>query len=188
MCVARFEGLAHARIAGLALAGVIAACAAKDPVSPGADAATDAAGKGQDAATLADGTKAACVHPTPPKDACQERWCDHPYGVGMPCTAKGGECKANEGKAGKDDLAAVLCSATFTDGKQAFCTMPCVADAQCGTGARCLGDPDNPGAGKGCVLLTCAGEVKPPADGGASPDGTADAAATSDAASPTDGK
>ena len=186
MCVARFEGLGRARGGALVLAVLIAACAAKEPTAVATDAASDSASS-SDGGTLADGAKAACKHPTPPLEACQERWCDQPYGVGMPCTAKGGECKANDGKAGTDDLAAVMCTAAFTAGKEAFCTMPCVADAQCGAGARCAGDPANPSAGKGCVLIACVGEAKP-ADAGATSDGNADAASAADAPSLTDAK
>lgn len=182
MCVARFDGLGRARLGAIALAALIAACAAKTPTSTATAAAADGfVASGTDAGTLADGAKAACKHPTPPKDACQERWCDYPLGVGMPCTEKGGECGANDGKAGKDDVAAVICTFAFTGGKQAMCTMPCVADAQCGAGSVCRGDPSNPGGGRGCVLIACAGEAKP-ADAGSTSDGSADAA------SPTDGK
>ena len=94
---------------------------------------------------------AACKHPTPPKQACQARWCDNPLGVGMPCTKDGGECLANnDPKVTK----AILCTAAFSD-SDAFCTLPCVDDEDCGKGARCVGDPANPKAGQGCMLTAC---------------------------------
>lgn len=159
-CVASFGGMARWRAGVLACALIAGACASKAATSTSVPA---------------------CKHPVPPHDTCQERWCDNPFGVGMPCTAKGGECKANDGKAGKDDLAAVLCAAAFSPDSQ-FCTMPCVEDSQCGANAVCRGDPKDPSAGKGCVLKTCAGDSP---DAGSSASGDAksagDATATGDA-------
>ena len=95
----------------------------------------------------------ACVSATPVKDKCQERWCDNPLGVGRPCTKGGSECQANEKP---KVVTAILCTASFSD-SDAFCTMPCVDDEDCGKGAQCVGDTANPKAGQGCMLTACLG-------------------------------
>ena len=123
-------------------------------------------------ATTSGGTTA-CKHPTTPKDKCQERWCDNPLGVGMPCTKGGSECLANEQP---KVVAATLCTANFSE-SDAFCTLPCVDDEDCGKGAQCVGDPANPKAGKGCMLTACL-------SGGAD----VDASSSTNDVSATDGK
>lgn len=120
--------------------------------------------------TTTTGGTAACKHPTAPKSACQERWCDNPLGVGMPCTKGGSECLANEQP---KVLTATLCTANYSD-SDAFCTLPCVDDEDCGKGAQCVGDPANPKAGKGCMLTACLGSG-PDVDASSSPN---DASAT----------
>lgn len=146
----------------------------------GAAAATTPA---KDAAT--DGPLS-CVHPTPPQDSCQERWCDNELGVGMPCTKSGGECMANKDKG---DLGAVLCTAT--QAKEAFCTLPCVDDEDCGKGAVCRGDPKAPKSGKGCILAACAGpgpegDATSGSDGGQADASLADTPSATDTASNAD--
>ncbi len=137
---------------GLALASflfAVSGCSAK-----AADTSTTDAATSTDSA-LTDSTGVACVHPTPPKDACQENWCANPYGVGMPCTKGGGECDLNIPKDDGVSMGAVMCTAVYGDGTDAFCTKPCGDDSDCGKGARCVGDPSNPGSGKGCMLIAC---------------------------------
>ena len=68
-------------------------------------------------------------------------------GVGMFCTAGGGECQ----------FPAFICT---VDGdptsKDTFCTLPCSTDLQCGSNAACRGDPAKDGGGsKGCVPSAC---------------------------------
>lgn len=121
-----------------------------------------------------------CPHPTPPKEKCQERWCDNIWHVGMPCTLGGGECKANIDLVGDGSggLGAVLCTAPF-DANHWFCTKPCGDSKECGPGASCEGDEK----GHGCVLSACVGPPDPP-DALASKDG--DAQTMADTASATD--
>lgn len=126
-------------------------------------------GGGSDAGASA--AAASCKHPTPPKQACQVRWCDNEWGVGMPCTKGGGECLDLKTRNNDDGIGAVMCTAAYSD-NEAFCTKPCGDDSDCGKGARCVGDPDNPSAGRGCMLVACAGPADADAgegdtDGGA---------------------
>ena len=133
---------------GLLLA--LAACSSKTAADAGATDTT-----GADTGALADGVGGQCVHPTPPKDVCQEHWCDNQYGVGMPCTKGGGECDLNVPKDDGVTMGAVMCTAVYGSGADAFCTKPCGSDADCGKAARCVGDPANPNSGKGCMLVAC---------------------------------
>lgn len=162
---------------GLIVPALLAGC--------GGGASTAAASSDAAGLEVADAAAKACVHPTAPIKACYARWCDNPLGVGMPCTKGGGECKANEAKAGDGGLGAVFCTASASP-DEAFCTLPCVDDGDCGAGARCSGDPDNPKSGKGCILIACsAGE--PSADTSSGLDiGGSDAAAGSDATAGSD--
>ena len=140
----------RSRLVFVVLVGALAACSSKTA----ADAtATDAASA--DTGAIADGAAGQCVHPTPPKSACQEHWCVNPYGVGMPCTKGGGECDLNAPKDDGVSMGAVMCTAVYGDGSDAFCTKPCGDDSDCGKGARCSGDPSNPGSGRGCILVAC---------------------------------
>jgi hypothetical protein len=93
-----------------------------------------------------------------PSDVCLEGQCGNAIGVGQPCTPGGGECSD------WDFTQAFLCTADFSDTNLWFCTRACVADDQCGDGASCAIDPDDPGAGSGCVPDSCSDG--PPADAG----------------------
>ncbi len=115
----------------------------------------------------------ACVSAVAPLHACQARWCDNPKGVGRPCTKGGGECNLNKALGSDLDLPAVICTAAYSTEDQ-FCTRPCGSDDDCGAGAVCAGDPDNPKSGKGCMLAAClSGSSTATADAG-STDATAD--------------
>ena len=179
-CVINFQGLVGVRSVVLGAALVMGACSTKStPTAAASDssAQVDGVGAGSaDSGAKADAAPKACVHPTPPQDPCQERWCDNPIGVGMPCTAKGGECKANEKKATEDQsVPAVICTAAFAS--EAFCTVPCVLDDQCGAAAVCRGDPKDPDGPRGCILATCSGDSpSPAADAVGDGDATADSA------------
>lgn len=86
-----------------------------------------------------------------PNDDCIPDVCGNEKGVGMTCTAGGGECNDN------GFTNAFLCvhdhdpTATLN-----ICTRPCVVDEDCGADARCTGDPDDPDSAKGCVPGPCA--------------------------------
>ena len=141
---------------GIAFCGLLlalAACSSKTTADSGTTGTTDTTNT--DTSALADTVGGQCVHPTPPKDKCQEHWCDNPYGVGMPCTKGGGECDLNAPKDDGVSMGAVMCTAVYGDGSDAFCTKPCGDDSDCGKGARCSGDPSNPGSGRGCILIAC---------------------------------
>ena len=97
----------------------------------------------------------------PPSIPCLPR-CGNELGVGQPCTKGGGECS---------DFSfseAPLCTVDFDDTDMAFCTRACVSDDQCGTGAYCAIDPDNPTSGAGCTPLSCKDDddEEPVLDGG----------------------
>jgi hypothetical protein len=67
-------------------------------------------------------------------------------GVGKHCTEGGGECGG----------AAQLCLADYADGDFAnYCTLVCGQDADCGSGAVCLG----PSGTKACVPVECAASL-----------------------------
>ena len=72
-------------------------------------------------------------------------------GIGKHCTDGGGECASGE---------AGLCLADFTDGEFGnFCTSTCTDDAECGTGAACVGSSGP----KACIPTGC---TLPTPDGG----------------------
>ena len=89
----------------------------------------------------------------PPNDPCLPE-CGNEIGVGQPCTKGGYEC------ADFDLLTeAAMCTVDFSSTTElAFCTRPCSTDADCGTGAICREDPEDPNASKGCVPETCVDE------------------------------
>ena len=94
-----------------------------------------------------------------PSVPCLPR-CGNELGVGQPCTQGGGECS---------DFSfseAPICTVDFDDTDMAFCTRACVSDDQCGSGAYCAIDPDNPTSGAGCTPLSCKGDDEPVLDGG----------------------
>ena len=89
----------------------------------------------------------------PPNDPCLPE-CGNELGVGQPCTKGGYECS-------DFDLItqAAMCTVDFSSTTElAFCTRPCSADSDCGTGAICREDPEDPNASKGCVPETCVNE------------------------------
>jgi hypothetical protein len=105
-------------------------------------------------------------------DVCLEDQCGNEKGVGQPCTRGGGEC---------DDLGfdgAYLCTVDFADTDLWFCTMPCVADDQCGEDARCAVDPEDLSAGSGCFPTVCDDDDPDPLDAGS--DGVDDAGSAFD--------
>lgn len=85
----------------------------------------------------------------PPSDPCLEDQCGNELGVGQPCTRGGNEC---------GDLPfpthASLCTADQSDSNLWYCTKPCLDDDDCGEGAVCAIDPDNPGP-SGCLPSSC---------------------------------
>lgn len=83
-----------------------------------------------------------------PSDPCLAG-CGNELFVGQPCSEGGGECTGN----GFEN--AWLCTVDFDDTGLGFCTLPCVVHEDCGTGAICTGDPENPSAGAGCFPLSC---------------------------------
>lgn len=87
-----------------------------------------------------------------PSDPCLPR-CGNDKGVGQPCTEGGGECNRFQFDG------AFLCTVDFDDTDLAFCTLACASDDQCGAGAVCGVDPDDPGAGAGCVPSSCMGDA-----------------------------
>jgi hypothetical protein len=131
-------------------------CAAPSPASDAGDAASEASARRDAGRTC-----------PPPNNACLVG-CGNEVGVGMPCTRGGGECMVN----GFSN--AFLCTADFVDdpNELAFCTRACSVDTQCGTAARCAGDPNNASAGRGCFPRSCDG---PEPDAGASDASNADA-------------
>ena len=92
-------------------------------------------------------------HPCPeapePSDPCLVG-CGNEYKVGYPCTPGGGECSTNTFPE------AIFCTVDFEESTDLhYCTKPCVDDMDCGLGAFCTGDPDNPASGRGCFPLSC---------------------------------
>ena len=88
-----------------------------------------------------------------PNDPCLPD-CGNELGVGQPCTKGGYECS---------DFNIVteagMCTVDFSNTTElAFCTRPCSNDNDCGTGAICRVDPEDPNASKGCVPKTCTDE------------------------------
>jgi hypothetical protein len=105
----------------------------------------------------------------PPSHPCLEGQCGNEIGVGQPCTQGSGEC--SDYATGQ----AVFCTVDFSETDLWFCTRPCVFDADCGSGAVCDGDPDDPQAGKGCVPSHCIDWEDPLWDGGQGQEGQSDA-------------
>lgn len=134
------------RLAPLLL--ILASCNGAAATATTTTSGSDAAGSGSKA----------CVSAVAPLHACQARWCDNPKGVGRPCTKGGGECNLNKALGSDLDLPAVICTAAYSTTDQ-FCTLPCGSDEDCGAGAVCAGDPDNPKSGKGCMLAACLGSA-----------------------------
>lgn len=134
--------------------GALAACVAPAPVDGG----------------VLDGGGATCSENVPePSDPCLPT-CGNELGVGQPCTQGGGECSDFVAVQG----GAALCTVDWSDTTLAFCTKACVADDQCGSGAVCSGDPEDPAAGSGCVPASCAEEpvdAGTPDDAGTTTDG-----------------
>ena len=88
-----------------------------------------------------------------PNDPCLPQ-CGNELGVGQPCTKGGYECS---------DFNIVteagMCTVDFSNTTAlAFCTRPCSNDTDCGTGAICRVDPEDPNGSKGCVPETCVEE------------------------------
>lgn len=74
--------------------------------------------------------------------------CGNELRVGMPCTRGGGECS--------DNPKAILCTGDFNQTTDLlYCTKPCVVDEDCGSGAKCTGDPNKPTSGRGCIPAAC---------------------------------
>ncbi|HET6345063.1 MAG TPA: hypothetical protein VFH51_09025, partial [Myxococcota bacterium] len=78
-------------------------------------------------------------------------------GVGLGCSAKGNQCVGSP---------APFCSADFTTLTEAFCTRPCAADADCGTDALCLGDPNGATTVRACVPAPCLDTLRETPGGG----------------------
>lgn len=95
-----------------------------------------------------------CVGNYPePNDPCLPQ-CGNEIGVGQPCTKGGFECS-------DFDLftEAAMCTVDFSNTTElSFCTRPCSNDDDCGTGAICREDPEDPNASKGCVPQSCVNE------------------------------
>lgn len=89
----------------------------------------------------------------PPSDPCLQGQCGNELGVGRPCTKGGGQCDVFSllrGEAG-------ICIPDFADNTTVdACSMPCDIDDDCGSGAVCATDPDNPSS-KGCSIIACEG-------------------------------
>lgn len=135
---------ALARLGVLGLSVVLSGC----PPAAGPDG-------GEDAGDVDAGGEDFCREGLPPpSDPCLPTCALNVLGVGQPCTEGGGECTG---------LPAFFCTVDFAETNLAFCTLACVADDQCGPGAACDIDPEDPGLGAGCVPLTC---LDDPADGG----------------------
>ena len=121
----------------------VGACGGDDH---GGDARVDAGGGDSGPAGIV------CDEATQPaaSDTCIPDPCGNEIGVGMTCTEGGGECNDN-GFAN-----AWLCVHDHDPTASLnICTKPCVVDDDCGTGARCIGDPSDPDSGKGCVPTPC---------------------------------
>ena len=83
-----------------------------------------------------------------PSDPCIPV-CGNELGVGAPCTLGTGECNQFVASG------AAFCTVDNSDTTLAFCTKPCVDDTDCGEGAVCTGDPEDPDSDKGCTPATC---------------------------------
>lgn len=114
----------------------------------GTAAGTDAGGSGGDAGSAIECDPTA--QPAAMSD-CIPDPCGNEIGVGMTCTEGGGECNDN------GFTNAWLCTHDHDPTASLnICTKPCVVDEDCGTGAVCTGDPDDPDSGRGCVPAPCA--------------------------------
>lgn len=103
-------------------------------------------------ATTDEGDEDPCSSNLPPSSAaCLEGQCGNAIGVGQQCTGGGGECSD-----WSIDGEAWLCTADADDTPMWFCTRPCGSADDCGDGAVCQGDPEDPGGPKGCVPNACA--------------------------------
>src|SRR5258706_6913958 len=87
-------------------------------------AATPACGGGNDW-----GVDGACMGGSGCGEPCQQA---NPVGVGMACTAGGGQC-------GRNMAPFLFCTADYEAGAWPYCTGPCGSDADCGDGAYCSG-------------------------------------------------
>ncbi|MBM4282465.1 MAG: hypothetical protein FJ137_17505 [Deltaproteobacteria bacterium] len=89
----------------------------------------------------------------PPSDPCLADQCGNALGVGRPCTRGGGQCDVFS----LFDGEAAICIPDFADNTVVHaCSMPCDVDEDCGDGAVCATDPENPSS-KGCSLFACEG-------------------------------
>jgi hypothetical protein len=89
----------------------------------------------------------------PPSDPCLAGQCGNELGVGRPCEKGGGECDGFSLLGGE----AGICIPEFADNTTVHaCSMPCDVDDDCGSGAVCAADPDNP-SNKGCTIVACQG-------------------------------
>ncbi len=93
-----------------------------------------------------EGAAGECPDAPEPAEPCIPD-CGNEVGVGKPCTTGGGECNGNS--------TANLCTADFVETTLAYCTKPCVEDADCGSDAVCRGDPAAPDGPKGCAPAAC---------------------------------
>ena len=85
-------------------------------------------------------------------DPCLAEECGNSIGVGVPCSAGGGECGEFSLLGGE----AWVCTVDFvSDAALHMCTRPCGNDDDCGSGAVCMGDPGEEGGDKGCVPDAC---------------------------------
>lgn len=85
-------------------------------------------------------------------DPCLADACGNSIGVGVPCSAGGGECGEFSLLGGE----AWVCTVDFvSDAALHMCTRPCGSDDDCGNGAVCMGDPGEEGGDKGCVPDAC---------------------------------
>jgi hypothetical protein len=99
-------------------------------------------GEGEEAPATCDGVAVSAP--------CLAVACENDLGVGRPCTDGGGEC--NEFIPG----GAWVCTVDFVpDAALSMCTRPCTDESDCGSGAVCIGDPEDPDSDKGCVPAAC---------------------------------
>jgi hypothetical protein len=91
----------------------------------------------------------ACEHDPIDASASCAKPCDtgNERSVGEFCSKGGGECEDNAGT--------IICTVDWDDTTHTFCTRPCEEDVQCGSDARCTGDPADPNSQKGCVPTKC---------------------------------
>ena len=137
------------RLIACALLALVASCA-PPPNEDEAECANN--DDCEDRGFCVDGVCHPCDEGLPePNDPCLPR-CGNSLGVGMACTAGGGECTGN-------DVHALFCTIDqVADADLHMCTGPCVADEDCGEDAVCQGDPEDPNGPKGCVPAACASE------------------------------